>query len=163
MAAHDAPGAKSFGASDATESAQCPACMAAKRSTSARTTPHRSSGVLGGDRQLALGVTVLGVCVVGLVALRYALAPSEPPGPDIVNEQDAGRIQDVHLQSAALGSDTTVRTSLGIYQVRGGVSAAIGDETKLRRTTNEMDGKPFRDKLELCVESKIKSSCYELL
>lgn len=130
-------------------------------STTARITRHGSSGMLRAELWVALAVVAL--CVVVLLALRYGLGPAEPRGPDIVTEQDAGKIQDVHLQSAALGSETTVRTSLGIYQVRGGVSVAIGDAAKLRRTTNEMDGKPLRNKLELCVESTIKSSCYELL
>lgn len=165
MAANDLSGAKSSGARHATKSARCSACMAEAPSTSASGTVHGSTGVLRRDPQLAVAgaFAVVTLCILGLLALRYALAPSQPPGPDIVTEQDAGRILDVHLQSAALGSETTVRTSLGIYQVRGGVSIAIGDEAKLRRTTNEMDGKPFRSKLELCVESKIKTGCYELL
>lgn len=163
MARNDPPGAETIGAPNATKGASCPSCKGPMPLSLARTPPHASHGMPRGDRQLALGVTALVACVAALLVLRYALAPSVPPGPDVVTEQDAGKIQDVHLQSAALGSETTVRTSVGIYQVRGGVSVAIGDEAKLRRTTNEMDGKPFRNKLELCVDSKIKTSCYELL
>lgn len=161
MARSDAPGAENLGVPDATKGASCPSCKGYLPASLARTTVRRPVGTLRRELQLALAVVAL--LVLGLIALRNTLAPPQPRGPDIVSQQDAGTIQDVHLQSAALSSETTVRTSLGIYQVRGGVSAAIGDETKLRRTTNEIDGKPFRDKLELCVESKIKSSCYELL
>lgn len=159
----DGPGVESLGEPDATKGASCPSCKGYLPASLARATARRPVGALRRELQLALALALVALCVLGLIALSNTLAPSQPRGPDTVSQQDAGTIQDVHLQSAALSSETTVRTSLGIYQVRGGVSAAIGDATTLRRTTNEIDGKPFRDKLELCVESKIKSSCYELL
>lgn len=79
----------------------------------------------------------------------------EPPKPTF---EAAGVIQDIQLQSTTFSTDTTVKTTTGIFQVHGGVSATTGDTAQLKR---EAEGSFLKSAL--CIESKIKSWCYPIL
>jgi len=79
----------------------------------------------------------------------------EPPKPTF---ESAGVIQDIQLQSTTFSTDTTVKTTTGIFQVHGGVSATTGDTAQIKR-----EGEGSFLKSALCIESKIKSQCYPIL
>lgn len=103
-----------------------------------------------------------------MVAWGCALALAQPgtaassaPAADVSTVEDAGSVIDVALQSGTFSSETTVRTSAGIYQVHGGVSVSPGETASIKRTTSQVAGRAT--KVELCVESQIKRACYELL
>lgn len=79
----------------------------------------------------------------------------EPPKPTF---EAAGVIQDIQLQSTTFSTDTTVKTTTGIFQVHGGVSATTGDTAQIKR-----EGEGSFLKSALCIESKIKPQCYPIL
>lgn len=71
---------------------------------------------------------------------------------------EAGQIKQIKLLDTMFSSISTVETSVGIYQVRGAVSAEVGDTAKLNQ---EISGS-FK-KASLCIDSKIKFKCYDIL
>lgn len=98
--------------------------------------------------------------LAGILALALLLelvprdAPPPLPPPTVV---EAGRVEELRLHETAFSTSTTVTTSTGTYQVRGGVSAARGDIATLKRETHPVQ------RTALCIESGIKSACYTLL
>lgn len=103
-------------------------------------------------RLLVIVALVAGYLAISSVLPRDAVPP--PPSPEITG---AGVIQSLQLHETALSTSTTVITETGTYQVRGGVSAAKGDSVSLKREVH-----PY-SKVSLCIESKIKTQCYQLL
>ena len=100
----------------------------------------------------------VGVLWAGFTLYRqFVPAPVrlEPPKPTF---EAAGVIQDVQLQSTTFSTDTTVKTTTGIFQVHGGVSATVGDTAQIKR-----EGEGSFLKSTLCIESKIKPQCYPIL
>lgn len=92
-----------------------------------------------------------------MVATELSRTPAPPaPAPTFI---PAGHVVDVQLHDTTFSSSTTVTTSVGTYQVRGGASAAKGDTANLKRTKSASGMMQSF----LCLESKIKSGCYELL
>ncbi|WP_273767039.1 hypothetical protein [Aeromonas hydrophila] len=92
-----------------------------------------------------------------MVATELYRTPAPPaPTPTFI---PAGHVVDVQLHDTTFSSSTTVTTSVGTYQVRGGVSAAKGDTANLKRTKSASGMMQSF----LCLESKIKSGCYALL
>ncbi|MDX7787747.1 hypothetical protein [Aeromonas caviae] len=71
---------------------------------------------------------------------------------------EAGQIKQIKLHDTMFSNISTVETSVGIYQVRGAVSAEVGDTAKLNQ---EIAGS-FK-KASLCIDSKIKFKCYDVL
>jgi len=88
---------------------------------------------------------------------HFVPAPVRPELPKPTFES-AGVIQDIQLQSTTFSTDTTVKTTTGIFQVHGGVSATTGDTAQIKR-----EGEGSFLKSALCIESKIKSQCYPIL
>lgn len=96
----------------------------------------------------------IGAWMVATELFRTPVPPA--PAPTFI---PAGHVVDVQLHDTTFSSSTTVTTSVGTYQVRGGVSAAKGDAANLKRTKSASGTMQSF----LCLESKIKSGCYELL
>lgn len=102
---------------------------------------------------LAIAVLWAGFTLYG----HFVPAPvrPEPPKPTF---ESAGVIQDIQLQSTTFSTDTSVKTTTGIFQVHGGVSATVGDLAQIKR-----EGEGSFLKSTLCIESKIQSRCYPIL
>jgi hypothetical protein len=81
------------------------------------------------------------------------------PQPTLPVDIDAGIVQSVQLHETALSRSTTIVTTIGTYQVVGGVSAEPGVYAVLRRETT-MSGNEISS---VCINSKIKQACYRLL
>lgn len=109
-------------------------------------------------RRMKIILLAIAILWAGFTLYRqFVPAPvrPEPPKPTF---EAAGVIQDIQLQSTTFSTDTTVKTSTGIFQVHGGVSATVGDSAQIKR---EGEGSVW--KTTLCIESKIKSQCYPIL
>lgn len=102
---------------------------------------------------------VLGLLLAFGLALTV-LARLEIPGNLLlgsgVAQLDAGRIEAIEMHSTLLSDKTTVRTTLGTFQVHGSVSALLGDPVYLQR-----DGE--RGRMRLCLDSQIRRQCYWVL
>ncbi|MGE6114329.1 hypothetical protein ACLHZ0_21450 [Aeromonas salmonicida] len=71
----------------------------------------------------------------------------------------AGQILDIKLHDSMLSVNSTVTTTVGIYQVIGAVSANIGDASQLKtETLLNNEKKSF-----LCIISEVKTGCYRIL
>ncbi|MES2877550.1 MAG: hypothetical protein V4713_03940 [Pseudomonadota bacterium] len=99
----------------------------------------------------------IAVLVLGYMAYGYFSPGPARPLPVAPEMVDAGMVKDVQLHDSTFTTSTTVTTSVGVYQVHGGVSASAGDSVKLKIQKEPI---PLRS---LCVESQIKSVCYSLL
>lgn len=124
-----------------------------KASYEEKETFYRAEG-----RRMKLILLTIAILWAGFTLYRqFVPAPirPEPPKPTF---ESAGVIQDIQLQSTTFSTDTTVKTSTGIFQVHGGVSATVGDSAQIKR---EGEGSVW--KTTLCIESKIKSQCYPIL
>lgn len=89
--------------------------------------------------------------------VRPAPAPSLPPAVS-----GAGTVRSIQLHDTTFSTATTVTTDAGVYQVRGAVSAAVGDTVQLK--TTPADPANMRQELrELCLNSRVKAACYRLL
>lgn len=107
------------------------------------------------------------LCIAAVVAyfLITSLIPRDPPQPlpaPEISISAAGQVQSLQLHETAFSRSTTVVTSMGIYQVQGGVSAASGDVATLKRAKKPFAGS-YMIELSLCIESKIKTRCYDIL
>jgi len=69
-----------------------------------------------------------------------------------------GKISRIHLHETSSSTSTTLETDVGSFHVRGAVSAAIGDGVSLTKETSGSTERAFA-----CIESKIRTGCYELL
>lgn len=102
-------------------------------------------------RRALISIAVL-LSIAGLVvATNYIGGPAPKT---VIAWQDAGVLQEVTLHSTTFATETTVKTTTGMFQVRGGVSAAAGDKARIKRSATETS---------LCIESAIKAECYRLL
>lgn len=98
----------------------------------------------------------------GAIVLAFVLVPAKPvvrPQISPPSLSAAGAVVGLQLHETALSTSTTVETTSGTFQVRGAVSAARGDTASLKREYDQFG--PARSSL--CVESKAKSDCYNLL
>ena len=78
----------------------------------------------------------------------------------------AGVIENIELHSTTFSEETTVTTSQGIYQVKGGVSASLGDVVvleKWRYKDRKFSEQTNTYKDRVCVESEINNRCYPLM
>jgi hypothetical protein len=110
------------------------------------------------NRRAMKWVAAVGVLILGLMIYRH-LVPA-PPAPVIPPPtfEAAGVVQDIQLHSTTFSTETTVKTSSGIFQVVGGVSASLGDEAQIKReSANSLS------KSSLCIRSQIKTACYSIL
>lgn len=103
--------------------------------------------------------------VMGVIALlwigwsiyrHYVPAPIPPAPPPPIFEA-AGTVQDIQLHSTTFSTETTVKTTTGVFQVHGGVSAAIGDPAQIKRDASGII------KAALCIQSAVKTDCYSIL
>lgn len=109
-------------------------------------------------RRIKIILLSVGILWAGFTLYRQFVPAAIPPEPPKPTFEAAGVIQDIQLQSTTFSTDTTVKTTTGIFQVRGGVSATVGDSAQVKR-----EGEGSFLKSALCIESKIKSQCYPLL
>ncbi|TXT27842.1 MAG: hypothetical protein FD131_3524 [Rhodocyclaceae bacterium] len=124
-----------------------------KASYEEKETFYRAEG-----RRMKLILLTIAILWAGFTLYRqFVPAPvrPEPPKPTF---EAAGVIQDIQLQSTTFSTDTTVKTTTGIFQVHGGVSATTGDTAQIKR-----EGEGSFLKSALCIESKIKPQCYPIL
>lgn len=84
--------------------------------------------------------------------------PAQPKPLPVVEVTDAGSVKGIQLHETSLSTATTVTTTAGVYQVRGGVSASAGDEASLEAK----DVGTLGVQTSLCIKSKIKTACYPL-
>lgn len=98
-------------------------------------------------------LSVLGVFV-------YVMTSPKPvaPAPLITA---AGSVTHVDLHETSFSTSTSVVTTSGTYQVKGGVSATKGDEASLK--VEHLVEHNNRERRSLCIKSSLKSACYELL
>lgn len=103
---------------------------------------------------------ILGLVIGGLLLFRMTRdhAPRSAPA---VTWQPAGVVKNITLHSTTFATESTVRTSTGVFQVRGGVSAAAGDAARIKR--DPPVGALEIQVTSLCIESAIKTACYPLL
>lgn len=113
---------------------------------------------LAATRRTKIIVLFVGVLFVGFSLYRQFVPAPVPPEPPKPTFESAGAVQSIQLQSTTFSTDTTVTTTTGIFQVRGGVSASWGDTAQIKRESEGSGVKPS-----LCIESKIKSKCYPIL
>lgn len=117
------------------------------------TPEKRAAYVKKQHKRFLIALVIVASIVAILSFIPRAPAPVYPAPKVIV----AGMIQSLQLHETAFSTSTTVVTSNGMYQVRGGVSAKAGDAATLKKELH-----PFQ-KTSLCIESNIKKNCYELL
>ena len=99
---------------------------------------------------------------LGVIFTWVALQPQKtlPPKPaTVVKITDAGSVKEIQLHETSLSTATTVTTTAGVYQVRGGVSGAVGDEAKIEAKEIGTLGV----QKSLCIKSSIKTACYPLM
>ncbi len=122
------------------------------------TLEEKEAYVRGSKRRILKSVAILGLVFVAFQIYRYFVP--EPPTATVPQPSyaTAGVVEDIQLHSTAFSTDTTVKTSTGIFQVSGGVSASVGDEAKIKReAANSLR------KTSLCINSQIKSECYPVM
>lgn len=119
------------------------------------TAAERQEAVTTSNRRM---MVIVAIASAGF-ALSY-LIPREPrpaqAGPAV---SEAGTVTSVQLHETTFSRSTTVQTSSGTFQVRGAVSASVGDKAQLK--TEELPG--MEPRRTLCVESAIKTACYDVL
>lgn len=84
-----------------------------------------------------------------------------PPGRIFAKTTEStavGNIARIHFHEATSSTSTTLVTDAGTFHVRGAVSAAIGDGVTLTKETTGSTERTFA-----CIESKIRTGCYDLL
>lgn len=120
---------------------------------------EKDAFVRGEQRRFLKVLAVAAVLYLSYSAYRYFVPAPLPQAPPPTTFEAAGTVEGIQLHNSFLSTSTTVRTTTGIYQVYGGVSAAVGDTTKIKREHSAV-----RSSVEssLCVESKIKSDCYSI-
>jgi hypothetical protein len=107
------------------------------------------------QRRVVSGVAAVALLWLSFSVYRYFVPAQIPPAPQKPTLEAAGVVQDIQLHSTTFATETTVKTSTGVYQVHGGVSAANGDAATIKREEYQ--------RVSLCIESKIKNACYTLL
>jgi hypothetical protein len=114
-----------------------------------------------------IDVTFLLVCIfsAAMVTCYAVFLYARVVGPILEAKQtppqtiSTGQILDIKLHDSMLSVNSTVTTTVGIYQVIGAVSANIGDASQLKTETlfnNEKNS--F-----LCITSEVKTGCYRIL
>ncbi|QJT37104.1 hypothetical protein E4188_22610 (plasmid) [Aeromonas media] len=131
---------------------------AAKRTRLLRYGTPEERDIFVKKEKLKVKFVVLGI---GLWIIASELFPSSatPVPPPSVTIIQAGQIVGVELHDTTFSTSTSVTTTTGIYQVKGGVSAAKGDLATIKKTKERGHGM----QTSLCIESKIKSGCYAIM
>lgn len=99
---------------------------------------------------------------IGIAVAWVALEPRKPVQPKplpTVEITDAGTIKSTQLHETSLSTATTVTTTAGVYQVRGGVSGAPDDKA----TIEAKEVGALGVQKSLCIQSSIKTACYPLM
>lgn len=120
-------------------------------------TPHERQAYVSRQAKTSWAI----ILCFGLAVVWSAMQPRTPAQPKplpAVEITDAGLVKDIQLHETSLSTATTVTTTAGVYQVRGGVSATSGDVASLEA---KEDGTLGVQK-SLCIKSNIKSACYPL-
>lgn len=111
-------------------------------------------------KQLYFVIVMLTVLVVVGVKSVDSLVPYKTTVDAI------GLVQDIQMANSAFHVMSTVKTTVGIFQVEGAVSAKVGDTVNVKK--KEIDNKFFRvwfsGSSEVCIErSQMKSDCYSVI
>jgi hypothetical protein len=108
-------------------------------------------------RQAVISFTIL-LCVA--VAIGWAVTRLGNPQKFVptVSFEDAGSLKELQLHETTFSTATTVTTTAGVFQARGGVSGATGDQVRIKSTTHAVGGYSKS----LCVDSSLKADCYPL-
>ncbi|HHX4473440.1 TPA: hypothetical protein ACVBCY_004436 [Aeromonas hydrophila] len=133
-------------------------CPAAKRSRLLRdgTPEERDLFVKTQKKKATFILFAIGVWVIASELFSTPTPPAPAPTVTII---PAGQIVGVELHDTTFSSSTSVTTSTGIYQVRGGVSASKGEQAHIKKTESSVRGMQTY----LCLDSKIKPGCYEIM
>ena len=89
--------------------------------------------------------------VIGIFSLVWGVTGNLPFAPTEPIFRPAGTVSSVTVQQ----STSSVTTSDGIFQVRGAVTASVGDSAQLKSWTTGS-----KKRIELCINSQFKSACY---
>jgi hypothetical protein len=108
-------------------------------------------------RQAKLSWTIM--LGIGLAVAWIALQPRQAKLLPRVEITDAGTIKSIQLHETSLSTATTVTTTAGVYQVRGGVSVATDDKAMIE--SKEVGALGVQKSL--CIQSSIKTDCYPLI
>lgn len=86
--------------------------------------------------------------------------------PYKTTESLVGSLQDIQLHSTLFSTKSTLRTTGGIFQVKGAVSASVGAAVKIKK--REVAGDIFLGKIfassELCIDaSSLEARCYQFI
>lgn len=119
---------------------------------------EKEAYVRASKRRVMKWVAVVGLIFLGFTIYRYFVPAPIPPAPPLPTFEGAGIVQDIQLHSTTFSIETTIKTSTGIFQVRGGVSASVGDAAQIKRVTSYGTVQPS-----LCIQSQIKTACYSML
>lgn len=133
-------------------------CPAAKRSRLLRdgTPEERELFVKTQKKKAAFILFVIGVWIIASELFSTSASPVPPPTVTII---PAGQVVGVALHDTTFSTSTSVTTTTGTYQVKGGVSVAKDDLATVKKIKEPGRGK----KTSLCIESKIKSGCYAIM
>lgn len=118
-------------------------------------TPEERAYFVKTERKKILIIFAGGAIVFGALSLIPRKAAPPLPAPMVVS---AGQVVGLELHETTFSTSTSVVTTTGTYQVRGGVSASKGDPTQLKQERLHIGIRSA-----LCVDSKIKAHCYDLL
>lgn len=120
-------------------------------------TPAERDAYVKASRKRFIKGLLFVVAVIGVISLIPRETPPPAPEPKITS---AGTVRSLQLHSTTFATETTVQTTFGTYQVKGGVSASVGDTATLK---HKMKSDYSPEERLLCIESKIKSVCCRLL
>lgn len=104
-------------------------------------------------------VTLAILLCLGVAIAWVALQPKPLKPEPVIQITDAGSVKEIQLHETSLSTATTVTTTAGVYQVRGGVSGATGDEARIEAKEVGTLGV----QKSLCIKSSIKTACYPLM
>ena len=122
-------------------------------------TPAERAAFVDWQHKLMLLFVVATAAIVGVGAVIHPASSRPTALPTAVSS--AGAVKSIELHETSFSTTSTVTTDTGVYQVRGAVSASLGDVLQLKATPE--DKRAFQmSKQELCVSSSIKTACYEL-
>lgn len=118
--------------------------------------------VLKETRYFSIIANIAGLyCLFFFVAIGMSIKESKSP-PVITEYGDYEIIENITVHHTSFSTDSTVKTNHFTYQVRGAVSAAVGDQAR-RFTQKNMGGLVKRDEHKLCVENEVSDNCFYII
>jgi hypothetical protein len=118
-------------------------------------TPHERQVYVRRRAKISLAILIFWFAGIFLVVTHLG---NRPKFVSVVEYVDAGTLQELRLHQASFSTATTVITSAGVFQVRGGVSASTGSLVRVRSTSTP-SGNVLRS---LCIDTGLLPDCHPL-